>query len=65
MMNKAEQEAYDRALRCERIYKDEIEILQRKINSVLGFCKVISHENSIATRPEILLCKQIITFLKK
>lgn len=63
-MNKAEQEAYDRALRCERIYKDEIDILQRKINSVLGFCNVIAHDNSLASSDQIFICKQIKTFLK-
>lgn len=64
MMNKAEQEAYNRALRCEKMLRDEIDILQRKINSVLGFCNVIANDNSLASQDQIFICKQIKTFLK-
>ena len=64
MMNKSEQERYDRALRCERMLKDERDILQRKINSVLGFCNVIANDNSLASQDQVYICKQIKTFLK-
>ena len=64
MMNKAEQEAYDRALRCERIYKDEIEILTNKINNVIGFCTIIASEDSDLKSEKAYICKQILRYLK-
>ena len=64
MMNKAEKEAYDRALRCERILKDELDILHKKLNNVIGFCTIMANEDSDLTSEQAYICKQILRYLK-
>lgn len=64
MMNKAEQEAYDRALRCERLRKDELDILHKKLNDVIGFCTIIASEDSDLKSEQAYVCKQILRYLK-
>ena len=62
MMNKSEQEMYERAQQCAKNYKEQLDTLEEKLTNIKGFCKV--HKSTALTREEMMICEAILKFIR-
>ena len=62
MMNKSEQEMYERAQQCAKNYKEKLDILEEKLFNIQGFCKV--RKSVASTHEEVIICEAILKFIR-